>query len=517
MHMTLERMIGQRLAVGFPGYEIPQELRDLVREYYVGNIILFAENIRDNIQLKRLCVQLQELVQEATGLPAFITIDQEGGVVSRLGADAAVVPSAMCVSATGETHNAYLAGLITGRELSALGVNFDLAPVMDVNSNPHNPVIGVRSYGDAPETVARYGVEMIRGLTEGGVLSCAKHFPGHGDTALDSHLSLPRVDKTLEELESCELMPFRTAIEAGVPAVMTTHILFPELEPDGVPATMSRRIITGVLKERMGFKGLVVSDCMMMQAIQTYYGTVNGIVAAACAGVDIMFTSHSIEYARQGCEALKAAVESGRLPMEEMEASAAKIIRYKQALKPVKGDDASIVGCCEHRDTVRRIMEQGVALACGTLPPLGDDPLFLGCHPFRPTIASNPEDESVSFPRVMQARLGGRAMPTPVDPDEAQIAGICAQVGKPSAIVMGTYNGHIKRGQLRLAEALAALNAAPMVCVALRNPYDLFALPKGVAGLAVYQYDDVSMEIAARVLRGECAPLGKLPLKKGAR
>lgn len=516
MHMTLERMIGQRLVVGFPGYEIPQELRDLVRECYVGNIILFAENIRDNAQLKRLCGDLQEMVNEATGLPAFITIDQEGGVVSRLGADAAVVPSAMCVSATGDPHNAYLAGLITGRELSALGVNFDLAPVMDVNSNPHNPAIGVRSYGDTPETVSRYGAEMVRGLTEGGVLSCAKHFPGHGDTALDSHLSLPRVDKTLAELENCELAPFRAAIAAGVPAVMTTHILFPELEPDGIPATMSRRIITGLLKGRMGFKGLVVSDCMMMQAIQTYYGTVNGIVAAACAGVDMMFTSHSIAYARQGCEALKAAVKSGRLPMEEMEASVEKIIRCKQALKPSPRDAASIVGRREHREAVRHMMEQGVALACGTLPPLGRDPLFLGCHPFRPTIASNPEDERVSFPRTMQARLGGRAIPTPADPDDAQIAGICAQVGRPSAIVVGTYNGHIKQGQLRLVEALARLNAAPVVCVALRNPYDLLALPKGVAGLAVYQYDEESMEIAARVLRGECRPMGRLPLEKGA-
>lgn len=229
-------------------------------------------------------------------------------MVSRLGADAAVVPSAMCVSATGEPRNAYLAGLITGRELSALGVNFDLAPVMDVNSNPHNPVIGVRSYGDAPETVSRYGVEMIRGLTEGGVLSCAKHFPGHGDTALDSHLSLPRVDKTLEELESCELAPFRAAIEAGVPAVMTTHILFPELEPDGVPATMSRRIITGILKERMGFKGLVVSDCMMMQAIQTYYGTVNGIVAGGLRGrgFDVYLPQHRL------CAPGLRGAESGR-------------------------------------------------------------------------------------------------------------------------------------------------------------------------------------------------------------
>lgn len=513
MEMSLERMIGQRMVVGFPGYEIPDELRALVREHYVGNIILFAENIRDNAQLKRLCGELQALVRAETGFPAFITIDQEGGVVSRLSADAAVVPSAMCVSSTGAPKNAYIAGLITGRELNALGVNFDLAPVMDVNSNPHNPAIGVRSYGDTPETVGRYGAEMIRGLTEGGVLSCAKHFPGHGDTALDSHLSLPRVDKTLEELEGCELKAFRAAIEAGVPAVMTTHILFPQLEPEGVPATMSRRIITGVLKERLGFQGLVVSDCMMMQAIQRYFGTVNGVVAAACAGVDMMFTSHSIDYARQSCEALKEAVQSGRLPMEEMRASAEKILRYKQALRPAS-EDSGIVGCGEHRAEVRRMMEAGLALVCGTLPPLGASPLFLGCHPFRPTIASNPEDESVSFPRTMQAMLGGTAIPTPADPTEAEIEAVLEQAHGHSAIVVGTYNGHIKRGQLRLVEAASKLGA-PVVCVALRNPYDLLQLPEGVAGLAAFEYDDLSMAAVAKALKGELKPVGKLPLNGG--
>lgn len=508
--MTIERMIGQRLVVGFPGTEITDELRALVRDHYVGNIILFAENIRDNAQLKRLCAELQTLIEEATGLPAFITIDQEGGVVSRLGSDAAAVPGAMCVASTGNPRNAYVAGCITGRELRALGVNFDLAPVMDVNSNPQNPVIGVRSYGDTPETVSRYGVEMIRGLRDGGVLSCAKHFPGHGDTAQDSHLSLPRVDKTLEELERCELAPFRAAIEAGVPAVMTTHILFPHLEPDGVPATMSRRIITGLLKEQMGFEGLVVSDCMMMQAIQQYFGTVNGIVAAACAGVDLMFTSHSIDYARQGCEALKQAVEDGRLFMGEMEASVEKIIRYKRSLASASAEDG-VVGCAEHRAQVRRIMEEGLTLVCGELPPLGDNPLFLGCYPFRPTIASNPEDDSISFPRTMARLLGGTAIPTPADPDDAEIEAVCAQARGHSAIVLGTYNGHIRRGQLRLAEALTRLNT-PMVCVALRNPYDLLELPEGVAGLAAFQYDECSMEAVARALRGELKPMGVLPL-----
>lgn len=510
MEKTLEWMIGQRLVVGFPGFEIPDALRSLVRECHVGNIILFAENVRDNAQLRSLCKDLQELIRGETGLPAFITIDQEGGVVSRLGEDAAVAPSAMCVSATGDAHNAYVAGLVTGRELSALGVNFNLAPVMDVNSNPKNPAIGVRSYGDTPQIVSRFGAQMIRGLAAGGVLSCAKHFPGHGDTALDSHLSLPRVDKTLEELEACELMPFRAAIEAGVDAVMTTHILFPQLEPEGLPATMSRRIITGVLKERLGFQGLVVSDCMMMQAIEKYFGTVNGIVAAARAGVDLMFTSHSLEYARQACWALKAAVEAGSLPLAEIEASAEKIARAKRALKPAP-QDRGVVGCAEHRAQMRRIMEEGLSLVCGALPPLGEDPLFLGCHPFRPTIASNPEDERFCFPRTMAGQLGGAALPTPVEPTPEEIEAACRAARGHSAVVIGTYNAHIKRGQLRLVEALAKLGL-PTVCVALRNPYDLLELPAGVAGLAAFEYDDLSMDAVVRALRGELKPAGRLPV-----
>lgn len=511
--MTLEQQIGQRLVVGFPGYAIPDELRALVRECHVANIILFGENIRDNAQLGQLCEDLQALVQSETGTPALITIDQEGGVVSRLGKDAAVVPSAMCVSATGNPQNAYEAGRITGRELAALGVNFDLAPDMDVNSNPHNPVIGVRSYASDPDTVAAYGTRMAQGLLDGGVLCCAKHFPGHGDTAVDSHLGLPVVDKSLSELEACELIPFLAAIRAGVPAVMTTHILFPQLEPGRIPATMSRRIITGLLKERLGFDGLVISDCMMMQAIQKDYGTVNGIVAAVDAGVDLVFTSHSIDYARQACGALREALEAGRLSREEMAASAEKILRYKQAIKaPSFGPE--IVGCASHRQVVRRIMDEGLTLVkapLGHCPPLGDRPLFLGCHPFRPTLASNPEDNSVSFPKTMREKLGGDAISTPVNPTDVEIEAICGQARGHSALVIGTYNGHIKQGQLRLVRALAELNT-PVTCVALRNPYDLLDLPQNVTCVAAYQYDDLSMDAVARLLSGGLTPRGRLPV-----
>jgi beta-N-acetylhexosaminidase len=201
---------GQRFVAGFHGTTIPEDFQELVRKYKVGNVILFKRNVESAQQLKKLCDDLQALIMAETGLPAFITIDQEGGAVTRLPEECAITPCAMALASTGNVENAYQSGVITGRELNAIGVNFDLAPVMDTNSNPRNPVIGVRSFGDQPETVAHYGCAMIRGLEE-NVISCAKHFPGHGDTDVDSHLGLPVVDKSMEELEQCELIPFKAA------------------------------------------------------------------------------------------------------------------------------------------------------------------------------------------------------------------------------------------------------------------------------------------------------------------
>lgn len=509
--MDIRSMIGQRLVVGFPGTTVPEELRALVREYKIGNIILFEENIVDKAQLRALCQELQALIHEETGLPALISIDQEGGVVSRLKGDCAIAPTAMCVSAGGCVDNARLVGQITGEELAALGVNFNLAPVMDVNSNPHNPVIGARSYGERPETVCEYGAAVIRGLRQGGVLSCAKHFPGHGDTAVDSHLGLPKVDKSLEELEHCELKPFRAAIEAGVDAVMSTHILFPQLEPDHVPATMSRRIMTGLLREHLGFPGLIVSDCMMMGAIQEFYGTVPGCVAAAKAGVDLIFVSHSIPLAEQAAQALMAAAQAGELPAAELEASHARLLDCKARLTPPAPEAFAQVGGQAHRAAMEAVRAAGLTQVGAPLPSLGERPLFLGCYPFRPTLASSPVDTKVSFPEEMKARLGGDCLVTSIDPEEAEIQQAVEAARGHTCLVLGTYNGHVKQGQLRLLRALAALGL-PMVCVALRNPYDLAGLPPQVCGLAAFEYSVDSLALIAQVLRGELPPRGSLPV-----
>ena len=325
--MDIREKTGQRLVFGFPGTTIPAEFAALVREYKIGNVILFRYNIESLAQLARLCADIQSLIRGATGHDAFITIDQEGGMVTRLPWDAVNVPGSMALAATGKPENAALAAEITARQLRGVGVNFNLAPDLDVNSNPMNPVIGVRSFGDDPQRVALFGAKAVEGYRNGGMLCCGKHFPGHGDTAVDSHIGLPCIEKTLSELEACELLPFRAAIEAGIPAIMSSHILFPKIEPNGVPATMSRTIMHGLLRETLGFDGLILSDCMVMDAIRQHYGTAHGVVEAMRAGVDMVFVSSNAAMQRESAAAALAAAESGAIDARELDESVRRILR----------------------------------------------------------------------------------------------------------------------------------------------------------------------------------------------
>ena len=515
--MDIRMMIGQHLVAGFEGTKVPAAFKKTVRDHLIGNVILFSHNVKNAKQLKALCQEIQQVVVAATGVPAFITIDQEGGAVSRLKDDCAVVPSAMAVASTGKIDNAYMAGLITGRELHALGVNFNLAPVFDVNSNPANPVIGVRSYGDTPDKAASYACAMARGLIEGGVLCCGKHFPGHGDTAVDSHVGLPVVDKSLDELMEVELKAFKAGIDAGIPGIMSTHILFPQIEKDKVPATMSRAIMTGLLKETLGFEGLVLSDCMMMGAIAQQYGTVHGMVEALKAGVDLIFASHSIDLNVEAAQEMARAVQAGDVSLEELAQSTQKILRYKEALKPPTDEAFALVGSREHRDLVDTMYQQSIAISqlpFGMMPDMGNNPLFVSCLPFITTLASNPVQDELSFAHEMQRRFGGVAHTMPTDPsalDSAAIATL-AQKGGHTAVVVGTYNAHIKQGQLDVVNKLS-ISGAPVIVVALRNPYDLSFLPDQVTGIAAYAYNRPVIAKVAEVLDGQWMSTGVVPVQ----
>ena len=323
------RKIGQRIVAGFPGPAMSPEFVELVRRHKVANVILFRANVEDRAQLRRLCGEIQELVRRETGAPAFITIDQEGGMVTRLSPDCANVPGAMALSAGGGEEDALRAGRVTGRQLRALGVNFDLAPDMDVNSNPANPVIGVRSYSDDPARVARMGTAMMRGLLEEGVLCCAKHFPGIGGVMGDSHEGAIVSEKTLDELRDWELAPFKAAIDAGVPMVMVGHLTAPNAFGSDVPASLNPAAVTDLLRGELGFQGLVITDSLSMGAVGDFCTPDQAGVAALEAGADLVLMPEDFAAAYQG---VLDAVSEGALSEERIDQSVLRIVKAKLAL-----------------------------------------------------------------------------------------------------------------------------------------------------------------------------------------
>lgn len=497
--------IGQRLVAGFEGTSLPADFKQKIAKYKIGNVILFANNVQDEVQLTALCKEIRDCILAETGYIPFITIDQEGGCVSRLNENFAQVPGAMQLANAGDKEKVYLAGKITAGELRRCGVNFDLAPVADTNSNVQNPVIGLRSYGDRPEVVADYATQMQKGLADGGVLSCAKHFPGHGDTAVDSHIGLPVVDKSLAELKACELIPFQKLIDEGIPGIMTTHILFPQLEPSGLPATMSKRILQGLLRGEMGFRGLILSDCMMMGAIKENFDTIEGGLKAFSAGVDLIFTSHSIDLAGELAGRVEQALQEGTYTQAELDESFARIVAHKKAVEEKAA--AEIAGAKELAEGLYR--ESLVALH---KPVTLKNPLCLGCHPFVTTLASSPQNKALSFAKSLAEALQGEGMENSIDPTEEEIKALVEQAKAYDSIVFGSYNGHVKQGQVRLGRALAALGK-PMVWVALRNPYDLAELPEQVYGICAFEYSGRALQAVADVLQGRLVPLSKLNIR----
>lgn len=505
----LKKMTGQHFVVGFPGTELDEEFIRLVKKYKIGNVILFRHNVESKEQLRALCGEIQELIQQETGHPAFIMIDQEGGVVTRLSEDFCNVPEEMALAATGDPENMKICAQITARQLLACGVNFNLAPVLDINNNAANPVIGVRSYGDSPRAVVGGTLAAIEGYRQENLLSCGKHFPGHGDTATDSHLGLPVINKTVEELEAFELIPFKAAIRVKIPAIMTSHILFPLIEKDKIPCTMSRTIITDLLKGKLGFEGLVMSDCMEMNAIKTYYGSVEGVLGVLRAGVDMVCISHSAEVAEQSVEAVWRELEQGTLSRTELEHSTEKILTYKDKYRTDKA--ASSYNDYSDRALEREIRKKTIVHMCEKEPVLGKRPVFIGCDNYCITQASNPADDR-SFARYMAEKLGGKAIVTGIDPMDDEIAWAVEKVRRNAdSIVMCTYNMHLKKGQQRLLQKLVMLGL-PMTVVAMRNPYDLKMLPEGVTGIEAWDYLPQTLELLAEILRGEWKPTGKMPI-----
>jgi beta-N-acetylhexosaminidase len=288
-----KHQIGQMIMIGLEGDELTAGERGLLRGFPVGGFILFSHNLKGPEQIFSLC---RSLWDTADKLHPFIAIDQEGGRVHRLPPPFTHFPSAAALGRTASADLAYRAGLAMAREINAAGINLNFAPVLDVNSNPSNPVIGDRALSADPDEVGRLGWELVRGLRAGGVIPCVKHFPGHGDTAQDSHLELPVVEKTVDELNSVELPPFVHACRNRVETLMTAHVVYPALDAKH-PATLSRRIVRGLLREKLQYDGVVFSDDLEMKAISENYSVEDAVRLAILAGIDVLLFGHETERA----------------------------------------------------------------------------------------------------------------------------------------------------------------------------------------------------------------------------
>jgi beta-N-acetylhexosaminidase len=351
---ALRRQIGQLLIAGFDGPAIPAELKSLSREFGLGGLILFARNIADPEQVAELAFEAARLDPE---VPLWVSVDQEGGRVARLKAPFTEWPAMVTLGRSGDLALAARFARALASELKAVGITLDFAPVLDIHTNAKNPVIGDRALAETADEVARLGAAIVRTLQAEGVAACGKHFPGHGDTSTDSHLELPLVEHPPDRLRAVELVPFRAAIDAGVAAIMTAHILVPALD-DRRPATLSKRIITGLLRQELRFDGVILSDDLEMKAIAAEYAVPSAAVLALEAGCDgVLICSGDHNAQASALEAIVHAVEDERLPLSQIEDALKRQQRAKErflatgvAARPRQGKALrELLGRDEHR------------------------------------------------------------------------------------------------------------------------------------------------------------------------
>lgn len=544
--MTLREKIGQMLLCGFQGTEAVGEVDAFLRKYPIGGVIYFARNVETPEQVERLSSELQRIAVDSGNVPLWISIDQEGGMVARITEGIALMPGQMAIAAAGSTQDAYQAAYISGVELRSMGINMNFAPVLDVNNNAANPVIGVRSFGESPQSVAAYGASSIAGVQDAGISATAKHFPGHGDTDTDSHLDLPVITHDRERVERVELIPFRAAIAAGVDAMMSAHIYFPALEPDRLPVTLSRTVLSGLLRQELGYDGMIVTDCMEMDAIAANYGTVDAAVMAVEAGADLVLISHTAHLQAGAFEALLAAVQSGRISETRIDESVTRLLKYKAkrglfengmdtaddevqgrvstALSAEVLTDSASSKLQErnqplHQEVARRISENSITLVrdqLNMLPLKLERTLVITVAASVTTIADEQLTQAVTLGSAL-SHCGLDVVDVTVPPEEVAIRSArllqAAEEEDVRQIVVGTYNAGSTAGdpQCRLIGWLQQLGK-PLAVVALRSPYDLLAIPEVKVYVAAYESRPLAMVSAARALTGHIPFAGKLPV-----
>lgn len=510
-HMTLEEKLGQVMVIGFDGLTPEPALLEMLRNYHVGGVILFARNVDSPRQVAELTHTLQRAALESGHPGLLIAIDQEGGRVARLTENKGFTefPGAMAIAATGDVENARRVAQALAVEMRAVGINTDFAPDLDVNNNPANPVIGIRSFGSDPARVAACGVAFLEGLQAEGVLAFGKHFPGHGDTGVDSHVELPLVPHDRARLEAVEFVPFKAAMAADVAGIMSAHVTFPAIDATpGLPATLSPKVLTGLLRDEMGYGGLLVTDSLEMGALaQSGYPVPLAAATALEAGADLLLFNRDHALHRAAFEELRARVLDGRISETRLNEAVRRVLQAKARfglLTPTLVDatvaDATC-GTAEAKTLSRAVAAQAITLVrAGTPPalPLTPDAKLLVVE----TPTADGLGRALNVPFIVVDEQPTR--------EQRQSALSMARDGRPVILALADAARYPR--QRELVEAFTE-TASPVIVVALRTPYDLAGMAEGPALLATYGLNPPLLEALLAVLRGEAEPQGQLPVE----
>ncbi len=498
--MNLDEKLGQIFVVELMDSYVTSSEEEIFKKYKLSNYIYFARNLKDYKSIKTLSKSLQDIARENCDIPAFISVDQEGGMVTRIFSGATHFPSSIAQASAKTFDEIENIGKMVGEELINLGINFNLAPCLDVNNNPNNPVIGVRSYSDNPVIVGDMGGDYIKGLQSKKVLASAKHFPGHGDTNVDSHLGLPVVNHNYDRLENIELVPFVKAISSDVASIMTSHIVFPQIDESMVPATLSPKILKGLLREKLGFEGLIITDSMTMNAIKEKYTTEKGCVLSILAGADLVCICGSLDVIENSYIEVKKAVEDGTIPMEVIDTAVERILKYKKLYDvsfEVDSNNNAKEVYEEHEKLANDISIKSITVVRDNKKLL---PVKKGSKVFvisTEVIKANIADDSLVLQKAFAKKFcevygeNSRSHIIQINPDDTEQNEVLEKIDKDDLVVFATYNGFLNKNQLDLANKISKTN--DVINVSLRIPYDCDGLDEDITCLLGYEYTNRSV------------------------
>jgi beta-N-acetylhexosaminidase len=523
--LTKDEKAGQLFLIGFNGTRMNDYLREIITEWKIGGIVFSIRNVENPFQVRDLISEAQELAMKEVGIPLIVTINQEGGDRTCFLESLSRNPGNMAIGATHDPQWAYTTARLVGTELRALGFNMLYMPVLDYSNLQKNTALGIRSFGDDPQEVAAMGVQFIKGLHDAGLASTAKHFPGAGGSEIDAHFALPTIKRSLAELEEFELVPFKRAIEAGVSAMMTCHCLFPELDPDFI-ATLSKTITTDLARKKLGFKGVITSDAFGMHGLIDHYSSREAAVRAIQAGADMILKRHGRTANLTVLESLREALSTDAISNERVDESLERVFTLKQKFCFSEQPDIStVIWNKEHMESLEEMGEESVTLLRNEegLIPLKLD-LQSRILMIMPDLLANASLDGITGDPagyIIRGILsdmysyqtdGFDIIYYGLSPYNEETRRVIEKAREYDVLILASHRSNMLPAQEEMVNQLFKLGKRT-IWIALNTPYDIQSYPKAQTYICTYGDRLPQLQALCRIIAGEIAPKGRLPVE----